>query len=164
MKLIKVLSASAALLALSVMVRAQSPLDPAQLLLQPTANWPTYNGDYSGRRFSPLTKINATTVKSLSLAWTHRAEDPDGGRRGARISGSPLVVNGVMYFSINNHIWAIDARTGQDIWRFDWKSKGGSALGNRGVGISGSSVYMETPDCNLVSVDIMTGKEKWHTN
>jgi acido-empty-quinoprotein group A len=164
MKLLKVLTASAALLALSVTVRAQSPLDPAQLLLQPTANWPTYNGDYSGRRYSPLTKINETTVKSLTLAWTHRAEDPDAGRRGARISGAPLVVNGVMYFTINNHIWAIDARSGQEIWRFDWKTKGGSALGNRGAAISGSSVYMETPDCNLVSVDIMTGKEKWHTS
>ena len=47
-------------------------LDPAKLLQPPTDSWPTYNGDYSGRRFSPLTKINTSNVDSLSLAWVYR--------------------------------------------------------------------------------------------
>ena len=46
--------------------------DPATLLKQPTDAWPTYNGDYSGRRFSPLTQINSSNVHTLSLAWATR--------------------------------------------------------------------------------------------
>ena len=47
-------------------------LDPAALLKQPADMWPTYNGDYSGRRFSPLTQINSSNVHALSLAWSAR--------------------------------------------------------------------------------------------
>ena len=47
-------------------------LSPATLLKQPTDAWPTYNGDYSGRRFSPLTQINSSNVHTLSLAWATR--------------------------------------------------------------------------------------------
>jgi Glucose dehydrogenase len=49
---------------------AQS-LDPAKLAKGSTDSWPTYNGDYSGRRFSPLSKINSTNVGSLSLGWVY---------------------------------------------------------------------------------------------
>jgi acido-empty-quinoprotein group A len=142
---------------------AQGPLDPAKLLQQPTDNWPTYNGDYSGRRYSPLNKINGTTVKSLSLAWTYREASPIGGP-GVRISATPLEVNGVLYFTVPNVAWAIDARSGQQLWSFAWPAKGGTLIGNRGVGISGSTAYIETTDCNLVALDIATGKEKWHVS
>ncbi len=47
----------------------QSRLNPAKLLQPPTDSWPTFNGDYTGRRFSPLTKINTGNVHQLSLAW-----------------------------------------------------------------------------------------------
>src|SRR6476660_1682334 len=47
----------------------QGSLDPAKLLQPPTDSWPTYNGDYSGRRYSTLTKINAGNINSLTLAW-----------------------------------------------------------------------------------------------
>src|SRR4051794_19750123 len=47
-------------------------LDPALLLKPPTEAWPTYNGDYSGRRFSPLSQINSSNIKSLNLAWVYR--------------------------------------------------------------------------------------------
>ncbi len=53
---------------------AAQPLDPAKLLKLPTDTWPTYNGDYSGRRYSPLKQIDARNVKSLALAWAYRAE------------------------------------------------------------------------------------------
>ena len=48
-------------------------LDPALLLKPPTDAWPTYNGDYSGRRFSTLTQINQSTIRNLNLAWIYRA-------------------------------------------------------------------------------------------
>ncbi len=51
-------------------------LDPAALLKQPPNMWPTYNGDYSGRRFSPLTQINSSNVQALSLAWACPLHEP----------------------------------------------------------------------------------------
>ena len=147
---------------LATVVAAQEGLDPAKLLLQPTDTWPTYNGDYTGRRFSPLTTINTKNVRSLSLAWTYRIQAaPGGGRSGGRISSTPLEVNGVLYFTVPNRVWAVDARTGQEIWQYNWQSKI-DAIGNRGVGISGSTLYFETPDCNLVALGLNDGKEKWH--
>ena len=54
-------------------------LDPAKLLQAPTDAWPTYSGDYTGRRFSPLKKINAGNVNTLSLAWIYRMNAPGQG-------------------------------------------------------------------------------------
>ncbi|QEE29827.1 acido-empty-quinoprotein group A [Terriglobus albidus] len=126
------------------------------------ADWPTYNGDYSGRRFSKLSKLNTTNVGKLQLAWTYRITTTTGG--GQRISATPLMVDGVMYFTVPSHAWAVDARTGQKLWQFDWASKGGETIGNRGAAIKGDTLYFETEDCNLVAIDIHTGKEKWHSS
>ncbi|MGH9620448.1 MAG: acido-empty-quinoprotein group A, partial [Bryobacteraceae bacterium] len=56
-------------------------------------SWPTYNGDYSGRRFSELSQINASNVKDLTLVWTY-----DSG--GVPIKATPLMVGGVLYFTV----------------------------------------------------------------
>ena len=135
-------------------------LNPAKLMQPAIDSWPTYNGDYSGRRFSTLTKINESNVKSLSLSWVYRinsGDDPFGGV----IKATPLVVNGIMYFTVPDKVWAIDARTGRELWHYTWTSKGGIHLGNRGVGISGNWLYFETPDCHLVSLNIKDGRERW---
>ena len=145
---------------LQAAVLGQGSLTSAKLL-QPTADsWPTYNGDYSGRRYSPLSKINASNINSLSLAWVYRVNSTN--NLSATVKATPLVVNGVMYVTLPDHVWAIDARTGREIWRYVWKSKGGIHIGNRGVGIFGNWLYFETPDCNLVSLDLKEGKERWH--
>lgn len=124
--------------------------------------WTTYNGDYSGRRYSPLTKLTPTNVKNLQLAWTMRITTTTGG--GKRISATPLSINGVLYFTVPSHAWAVDARTGKQLWQFDWPSKGGETIGNRGGAVKGDTFYFETEDCNLVALDIKTGKEKWHSS
>jgi alcohol dehydrogenase (cytochrome c) len=124
----------------------------------PTTEWPTYNGDYSGRRFSPLTKINAGNVKHLSLAWAHRLQ-PEGT---GPIKATPLQVNGILYLTAPDHVWAIDARSGREVWHYLWKSTGGIHLGNRGAGIKGDWLYFVTPDCHLVSLNIKDGSERWH--
>src|SRR5215471_14814275 len=82
---------------------AAQGLDPAVLLKPPTDNWPTYNGDYSGRRHSTLDQINPSNVNSLALAWAFRV-------RGSVIKSTPLVVNGVLYFTTPDNVWAVDAR------------------------------------------------------
>jgi alcohol dehydrogenase (cytochrome c) len=141
-------------------LNAQS-LNP-QLLEQGRADtWPTYNGDYSGRRFSPLTKITPENVPSLSLAWVYRISAATG-TLGGVIKSTPLIVDGVAYFSIPDHVFAIDARTGREIWHSAWNSKGGWHLGNRGVAMYHDTVYVETPDCNLLALNSKTGAERWH--
>jgi alcohol dehydrogenase (cytochrome c) len=60
--------------ALSVTALSAQTLDPALLLKPPTDNWPTYNGDYSGRRFSTLSRINSSNVTSMTLAWEYRLD------------------------------------------------------------------------------------------
>jgi hypothetical protein len=99
---------------------------PVTLLGQiPTDSWPTYHGDYSGRRFSTLKQINTTNVKGLSLAWVYRlntsrtgaivgGEGPDTPPAGSppQIKSTPLMINGILYFSVPDHVWALDARTG----------------------------------------------------
>ncbi|MDP9169462.1 MAG: acido-empty-quinoprotein group A, partial [Acidobacteriota bacterium] len=137
----------------------QGSLDPAKLLQPPTDTWPTYSGDYTGRRFSPLTNINSGNVKNMSLAWVYRL--PQGLQAGT-LKATPLEVNGILYFTIPDHVWAIDARSGREIWHHVHPSTGGIHLGNRGVGIYGNWLYFETPDCNLVSLNLKDGKERWH--
>ena len=159
------------------------------LLTKPaTDSWPTYSGDYSGRRFSSLTQINQTNVKNLGLAWvshlTPGAGDAGpfarpgpgnpptivGGEieeavpvRGAgRISGAVLQVNGILYVSVPDNAWAVDARNGMVLWHYFWKTKGGTHIGNRGMGMYHDWLYFETPDDYLVSLDAKTGKERWH--
>jgi alcohol dehydrogenase (cytochrome c) len=154
----------AALVLLSTALYGQAVLDPAKLLAPPTDTWPTYNGDYSGRRYSTLTQINASNIGSLALAWVHRINPGpgDAGANGA-IKATPLEINGVLYFTIPDHVWAVDARTGRELWHYRWKTKGGWHVGNRGVGVSGNWLYFETPDCNLVSLNLKDGSERWHT-
>jgi alcohol dehydrogenase (cytochrome c) len=137
----------------------QTGLKSGVLGQPPTDSWPTYNGDYTGRRFSTLTKINAQTVQNLSLAWMYRVNPGPGAA--TTIKGTPLQVNGVIYLTIPDYVWAIDARSGRELWRWGNQSKGGIHIGNRGVGILGDWLYVETPDCHLVSLNVKDGSERW---
>ena len=96
-------------------------LDPAALLKLPTDTWPTYNGDYSGRRHSPLAQVNASNIGSLTLAWVYRANS-------VPIKSTPLEVNGILYFTVPDHVWAVDARTGREIWHYKYTSNGGDHM------------------------------------
>jgi alcohol dehydrogenase (cytochrome c) len=156
-------------------------LDPT-LLLKPLGTsdaWPTYSGDYSGKRYSALNQLNQSNVKNLTLAWSSRLIAGSAGRQPgpnlivggvgkdeaaalANIKASILQLNGVLYVSTPDNAWALDARDGHEIWHFVWKTRGGTHIGNRGLGMWGNWLYMETPDDYLVSLDAKTGKERWH--
>ncbi|HVO58435.1 MAG TPA: acido-empty-quinoprotein group A [Dongiaceae bacterium] len=129
-------------------------LDPAALLNPlPTDTWPTYNGAYSGMRYSPLDQINANNVNSLTLAWAFRAH-------GNLIKSTPLVVDGILYFTSPDNVWAIDARYGRQIWHYQRKSEG-DHIGNRGVAMWKNWLYFETPDAHLVCLDAKDGSVRW---
>lgn len=135
-------------------------LDPAALLKQPPNTWPTYNGDYSGRRFSPLTQINSSNIRTLSLAWSARFR-AEHANSGIQIKATPLLVNDVLYFSAPNNVWAADVRSGRELWHYEYPPNTGSTIGNRGVGMYENWLFFETPDSHLVSLDAKTGKERW---
>src|SRR5579883_3318732 len=133
-------------------------LDPAVLLKNPVNTWPTYNGDYSGRRFSELDQINTSNVHNLALAWAARFTSTNGA---VTIKATPLLVNGVLYFSSPNNVWAADVRTGRELWHYQYPPNTGSTIGNRGLGMYENWLFFETPDSHLVSLDATTGKERW---
>jgi acido-empty-quinoprotein group A len=139
---------------LPVLAPAQG-LTQADLLQPKPDSWPTYNGDYSGRRFSPLAQIDTSNVYTLALAWAARFG------AGVQIKATPLLVNGVLYFSAPNHVWAADARTGHELWHYQYPPNTGSTIGNRGVGMSGNWLFFESPDSNLLSLDARTGQVRW---
>jgi len=140
----------------SGMFLATSPaqeLDPAALLKPATDTWPTYNGDYSGMRYSTLDQINSGNVGSLTVAWAFHAT-------GSNLKSTPLEVNGVLYFTAPDNVWAVDARYGRQIWHYKRTSEG-DHIGNRGVAMYKNWLYFETPDAHLICLDAKDGKMRW---
>jgi alcohol dehydrogenase (cytochrome c) len=117
------------------------------------ASWSTYNGDLSGRRFSTLKQINSQNVKGLTLSWAYPTH-------GAALKSTPLEVNGILYFTAPDHVWALDAQTGLKIWEFNRPSKG-NHIGQRGVALYKDRIYFGTPDAHLVCLDAHNGKQIW---
>jgi acido-empty-quinoprotein group A len=134
------------------LVSAQA-LDPAAPLKAPTDTWPTYNGDYSGKRYSTLDQINAGNISSLTLAWAFQTH-------GAAIKSTPLEVNGILYFSVPDNVWAVDARYGRRIWHYERKSEG-DHIGHRGLAMYKNWLYFTTPDAKLVCLDAKDGSLRW---
>jgi alcohol dehydrogenase (cytochrome c) len=162
---------------------------PADLYKPLTESWPTYSGDYSGKRFSALKQIDRTTVKNLTLAWTIRLTSGAGQQGGfggrfrggggapvivggdgpadlppvaANVKGTPLMVDGTLYITSPDNAWALDARDGRELWHYFWRTKGSTPIANRGVGMWNDFLYMVTPDNYLISLDAKTGKERWN--
>ena len=96
-------------------------LDPALIGKPPADMWPTYNGDYSGRRYSALKQINSTNIKSITLGWAFEAKS-------VNIKSTPLLVNGVLYFTVPDNVYAIDARTGRHIWHYQYPPNQGDHI------------------------------------
>ena len=79
----------------------------------------------------------------------------------AAIRGSILMVDGVLYATSPDNIWAVDARDGTIIWQYYWKTRGGTHTGHRGVGMWRNFLFAEFHDDLLVKLDARTGKEQW---
>ena len=120
------------------------------------------NANYSQTRYYPSRQINVDNVKGLRPAWIFQTEIVD------TMETSPIVVNGIMYVTTSfNHVYALDAKTGQQIWHY--KHNMGPITtyccgpNNRGVAVYGDMVYMGTLDAKMLALDAKTGKLVWET-
>jgi alcohol dehydrogenase (cytochrome c) len=131
------------------------------LLVQPPAhNWPSYSGDYSGRRYTSLGEIQSANVSALRAEWVFHAPNT------ARLEVTPVVINGMMFVTAANDATALDARTGRVVWRHSRPVSEGlidDASGhiNRGVAVWRNRVYMETDNAHLLCLDARSGNLIW---
>ena len=128
-----------------------------QLLLHPRADsWPGYHGDYSGRRHSSLAQITPQNVKNLGLAWAFQTDQT------IPIKSSPLVVDGILYFTVPDNVWALDARSGHQIWHYSYPRGQGEHIGHRGVAMYKGYLFFLTPDAHLISLNSTNGTVRWN--
>ena len=142
-------------------ISTQIDVQPSQLISAPvSANWLSYNGDYTGRRYSALREINPGNVAQLRAQWVFHAPNSD------RLEVTPVVVGGIMFVTSANDAYALDARTGQILWHHAHPITEGliddaSQHHNRGVGIWHSRIYMETDNAHLLCLDARSGHLLW---
>jgi PQQ-dependent dehydrogenase (methanol/ethanol family) len=123
--------------------------------------WPTYDGSESGNRFSALDQVNAANVERLAPKWMFTLS---GAPRALEVT--PVVVNGVMYVTSVNEAYALDARSGREIWHYSRPRStglaGDAASGiNRGVAVLADRVFMVTDNAHLLALNSLTGQLLW---
>ncbi|HXB99000.1 MAG TPA: PQQ-dependent dehydrogenase, methanol/ethanol family [Terriglobales bacterium] len=140
---------------------ANMGVQPAQLLSHTiNENWPSYNGDYTGRRFSSLTQITPENVGQLRAEWVFHS------RNSSKLEVTPVVVDGVMYITASNDVYALNSTNGRTLWHYSRPVSSGlidDAAGhiNRGVALLGTRLYTETDNAHLVCLDARSGHLLW---
>jgi alcohol dehydrogenase (cytochrome c) len=146
--------------------RSTSPPVTSQMLLDSSKDptkWLMFGGDYTSQRHSSLTQLTPQNVDRLAPRWLFQTQIPAPGRG---FETTPIVVDGVMYITgINNHAWALDARTGRPIWHYQRKLpdivRVCCGMVNHGLAILGDKLFMGTLDAHLVALDRQTGNVVW---
>jgi alcohol dehydrogenase (cytochrome c) len=133
----------------------------ADLLQRQTAkNWVSYNGDYTGRRFSGLTQITPANAGRMTAQWVFHSRGP------GPMEATPVVVAGVMFVTSANDVYALAAKSGKQLWHHARALTQGlvddaAAHHNRGIAILGTRIYMETDNAHLLCLDARSGKLLW---
>jgi alcohol dehydrogenase (cytochrome c) len=131
-------------------------------------NWLTYYGAYDGQRYSALDQINSENVRRLKPEWVFQcgAVGLQAGATTYAFEAAPIVVDGVMYITgWDGWCWALDAVTGQELWRyrhaipFDVSLCCGNV--NRGVAVAHGKVFYVTQNAHLIALDAANGKCAW---
>ena len=128
--------------------------------------WLSYGRSQSETRYSPLTQINTSNVNRLGLSWTY-VVGPGGGNQEA----TPLVWNNTIYGITNwSVVFALDARTGKELWRWDpevnqpaVRPKICCGIVNRGLAIYNGMIFAPIIDGRLEALDAFTGKVIWES-
>jgi alcohol dehydrogenase (cytochrome c) len=143
----------ATLLCLAVLPAAAQNVDAKQLQSPPTDAWLTYHGDYTGQRHSKLTQITPENLGRLKQVWSFHTSQT--------LKASPIVANGVIYITEPDHLWAIDAHTGKELWHHQHTKNNAFHIGHRGAAIYKDTVFLTTPDCHLIALSARNGELKW---
>ena len=124
------------------------------LLRADPQNWLSYSGSFHAQRHTLLKQVDRQNVRDLVPAWVYHVPGA------SRLESVPVVVDGVMYVSQPNEVYALDGRSGRLIWEYHHQPalrKGP----NRGVAVYANKVYVGTPDAHLVALDARTGSVVW---
>jgi alcohol dehydrogenase (cytochrome c) len=136
-------------------VASAQGVDFQKMVNPPADAWLTYHGDYNGQRHSKLTQITPANVSALKQAWRFQTSGNQA------IKASPILVDGVLYISTPDNLWAVDARTGTEKWHYQHPMNNAFHIGHRGAAVYKDTVYLTTPDCHLVALNAKDGKVKW---
>lgn len=123
-------------------------------------SWLTYSGGYASWRYSGLEQINSSNASQLSLQWAFQVSDV------GQLETTPLYADGILYATgQNDRAFAIDARTGRAIWRYQRtlpdKLQACCGMVNRGLAMLGNRLYMATLDAHVIALDAKTGNLIW---
>ena len=142
-------------------VTARLDVAPSQLLVTPVDhNWSSYNGDYTGRRYSALREIDKSNVSELRAQWVFHVANSN------HLEVTPVVVDGMMFVTSANDAFALDAQTGRTVWHYSRPITEGliddaSQHHNRGVAVWHNRVFMETDNAHLLCLDVRSGHLLW---
>ena len=131
-----------------------------RLAIEPSVDWASYNGSDTSNRHSPLDQIDRTTVGRLTAQWFFPIPDVP------MIEGTPVVIAGVMYVTSVNQVYALDATTGREIWRYSQPRTeglvGDPAIGlNRGVAVRDDLLFTVTDHAHVIALERFTGELAW---
>jgi len=127
--------------------------------LTPKSDWLFYDGSYTGNRYSTLDQVNASNVQRLAPVWVLPMPE-------SRPQGTPVVVDGIMYMTGWNELYALDATTGRQLWSYKEPRHEGivseAGIGvNRGATIAGDKVFMTTDHAHVLGFNRFTGQRLW---
>jgi alcohol dehydrogenase (cytochrome c) len=147
-----------------IQIKPFSPVNQAMLdnAAKDGKNWLLPNGSYEQTRYYPASQINTGNVSKLRPAFVFQTGMLES------METAPLVVDGVMFLTTSyNHVYAINAKTGEQYWHFKHKIGPVSTYccgpNNKGVAISDGKLFMGTLDAKLVALDAKSGKLLWET-
>ena len=122
-------------------------------------DWPVYNGDPGGNRYTTLAQINKETIGRAAPRWMYTVADA------GQLQVTPVVVDGIMYVTALNECIALDAGSGRTIWHYKRPRTKGVVGGwaNRGVAVAGDRVFMMTDHAHLIALNRFTGELLWDT-
>jgi alcohol dehydrogenase (cytochrome c) len=134
-----------------------------QLAADPGEAWLHANGNWAAQRYSTLTQLNPSNVKDLKVAWIFSL----GGKTDAM--ATPLYYDGLVYIPQDNKVFALDASTGKEVWKYEYKLPddfGGYNVPfftgkHRGLAIYGEYIYFLSNDAKLHAIHYKTGVAKF---
>ena len=131
-----------------------------EVTVEPYVDWSSYHGSDTANRHSSLDHIDRDNVERLTAQWFFPIPDM------RMIEGTPVVIAGVMYVTSVNQVYALDATTGREIWRYTQPRTeglvGDPAIGlNRGVAVRGDMLFTVTDHAHVIALDRFTGELVW---